>query len=152
MVNLPLIDRKPAVQILAQEGDDSLDPVLWGLEEEQIPAQVEIASDGDAEALAFRAAHMSALNVGIGLDAGRHKAALHHRDLPAGRPLFKLEGAAMGSAALRRLGLNAARLAKGDPLSFAESEAATPTRPDAGGSPDLVERIVRDVLDQLLKR
>lgn len=147
----PLPERKPAVQILARGAAARLDPVLWGLEEEGIPALVGDAGRvEDAEALAFEAARMSALNVGIGLDAAA--AVLYHRDLPAGRPLFRLDGARLTPPALRRLGLNAARLVKGDPLEL--GAVAAPASVAAGGQDpqDLIERIVREVVDQLLKR
>src|SRR5512146_2220063 len=108
---------RPAVCVLmARAGSVELQPVLWGLEEEGIPVDVQAISTGEAIAIAKEAAHMSPLNVGIGVDGTKQEIALHHRDLPADQPLFVLKVQEVGSRELRRMGINAARLVKGEPL------------------------------------
>jgi Dehydratase medium subunit len=86
------------------------------------------------------------LNVGIGVSEARRAVALHHRDLPASQPLFVLGATDLAPTPLRRLGANAARLVKGDPLAVGDHETtgsgdvARDLRP-IEISPDLVERI-----------
>src|SRR5580704_9880798 len=109
--------RRPSVRVLtAQAGKIDLQPILWGLEEEGIPVEVQDVPQGKAVPLAKEAAHMSPLNVGIGLNGAEGTLALHHRDLPADQPLFAVRLREASVHELRRLGLNAARLVKGDPL------------------------------------
>ncbi len=120
MVNEKSLDRsaKPAVQMFVQEPfpDDIIQSVLWGLEEEGIPAEIHISNHENAIKLGKQAANYSPLNVGIGLNDKEKKIVLHHRDLPEDKPLFSLQGEAMQADALRRMGANAARLVKGNPL------------------------------------
>lgn len=109
---------KPAVLIFT--GNDTplecLQPILWGLEEEGVPVSVQHVSTGTAGQRAWQAARRSPLNVGLGLDCGSRIAALHHKDLPASEPLLTISEAELKPERLRRLGANAAKLAKGDPL------------------------------------
>lgn len=91
-------------------------PILWGLEEEGVPAELYEVARGEAEALAKEAAERSPLNVGIGINLNNLMISLHHRNLPLERPLFTLRGADLQPAPLRVLGKNAARLVKGEPL------------------------------------
>jgi len=111
---------RPAVWILVGEPvpEKSMECILWGLEEEGIPAEIREAQAGPIEVIAKQAADGSRLNVGIGIDGNKQVIALHHRDLPVEKPLFLLEAENFQSAQLRRLGANAARLAKGNPLLF----------------------------------
>ena len=67
--------------IACEAGEREIQPILWGLEEEGIPAEVEKAASGEAVVLAKQAAHMSALNVGIAVDGVQGEIVLHHRDL-----------------------------------------------------------------------
>jgi len=84
-------DRRPTVRIVACHASErDLQPILWGLEEEGIPAEVEIALDGDAATLAKQAAQpifAECWNC-TGRDQGRDRA--HHRDLEGESPLFRL--------------------------------------------------------------
>ena len=65
----PLFDRRPAVQVATfQASPRELQPILWGMEEENIPAEICELSAGDAMDLAHQAAHMSSLNVGVGVN------------------------------------------------------------------------------------
>jgi hypothetical protein len=92
--------------------------ILLGLEEEGIPAEIQDLETGTAKSIGKRAAQNSQLNVGIGLDGPAKIVVLHHRDLPEGKPLFLYQQDAFQARAFRRLGANAARLAKGNPLIF----------------------------------
>jgi hypothetical protein len=149
------VDRRPTVRILTGGfNGQKLEPILWGLEEEGIPADIQNSPEDGAVELAKQAAHMSPLNVGIGINGTEGKTVLHHRDLPGDRPLFALETNIATFAQLRLLGTNAARLVKGEPLLFdceqfssGEDNLATSVYDDA-----LVERIVLDILATLPKR
>jgi hypothetical protein len=112
------IERQPVVIILAVKPAPAatIAPILWGLEEEGVPAELYEVADGEAAALAKEAADRSPLNVGIGVNLNNLMVSLHHRNLPRERPLFTLRGAELQPAPLRVLGKNAARLVKGDPL------------------------------------
>ncbi|MFH1138251.1 MAG: glycerol dehydratase reactivase beta/small subunit family protein [Pseudomonadota bacterium] len=113
-------DDQPAVEIRLDVDmpDELLDPLLCGLEEEGVPAVIGLAA-GQASAvqLAKAAADSSKVNVGLGINRTEGLVVLHHHDLAPDRPLqvHPLEG---DPAGLRRLGANAGRLVKGDPLLF----------------------------------
>lgn len=112
------MNSRPAIMILRVQSvmTDRMDPLLWGIEEEGVPFEVQAVTTAESVAeLAKRAALNSALNVGIAVDE-RGEIALHHRDLPVGTPLFSLSGALGDPVKLRRLGVNAGRLAKVQPL------------------------------------
>jgi hypothetical protein len=115
---LARVERKPAVIILAVKPTpaETIAPILWGLEEEGVPAELHEVAGGEAEALAKEAADRSPLNVGIGINLNKLMVSLHHRNLPLERPLFTLRSAELHPAPLRMLGKNAARLVKGEPL------------------------------------
>ncbi len=112
------IERKPVVVILAVKPApaETVAPILWGLEEEGVPAELYEVAEGEAEALAKEAAERSPLNVGIGINLNNLMVSLHHRNLPLEQPLFTLRSADLQPAPLRVLGKNAARLVKGEPL------------------------------------
>jgi len=87
------------------------------LEEEGIPYRLLEKTDENAELLGRSASKGSPLNVGIGVNSSERRVVLHHRDLADGTPLFSLSEDDYGSPELlRRLGSNAGRLVKGDPL------------------------------------
>ncbi|PSH03083.1 MAG: hypothetical protein CXZ00_14065 [Acidobacteria bacterium] len=158
-------ERKPTVRVIAcQIGERELSPILWGLEEEGIPSEVQSVSGGEAVALARQAAQMSALNVGVALHGGEGKAVLHHRDLAEGAPLFTLPLQGVESFRLRLLGMNAARLVKGEPLLFGEEPVTAASADDPPevaferqacglrpGSEELLEVVVRTVIELLGK-
>jgi len=83
--------------------------ILLGLEEEGVPVVVR-EGNGDAEELGHRAARLSPLEVGIGLDS-QGKAVIHHRKLRRHQPLFTVHLNLRPEAA-RTVGTNAARLVK----------------------------------------
>ena len=131
-------DMRPSVLIIKvpSAADDVINEILFGIEEEGVPAEVsndrsglereprgETGLPNDrisphdsalATNLAKLAADASALDVGIG--ASSSEVAVHHRDLPSEKPLFLLRVEELTLATLRALGANAARLVKGNPL------------------------------------
>jgi len=109
---------RPAVLILRAQSVESnrIEPLLWGIEEEGVPYEVRgVVTDEPAAELAKEAAQNSALNVGIAINEVG-EIVLHHRDLPVGMPLFAFSARVPPPQQLRRLGTNAGRLAKGQPL------------------------------------
>jgi hypothetical protein len=146
---------KPAVLIFAVPPlpEETVAPILWGLEEEGIPVEVREAEPGSAESLAKTAADASVLHVGIGIRGGIGGVVLHHRDLPADQPLVRLGAAECTAGSLRRLGANAARLVKGDPLRF-EAEGNPGDGVDGLTGPfgdNVVELIARIVIETLAR-
>lgn len=156
--NASLSERhRPTICVLVIRGATvDLQPVFWGMEEEGIPYDVQECASGEAVAVAKEAAHIAPLNVGIGVDGGRGRIVLHHRDLPADQPLFVLNLREAGKKELRRLGVNAARLVKSEPLVLsAEREvesvpARSVDKPEAA-SDELVQEIVSRILAELVK-
>ena len=150
--------RKPAVIVLAVRGRSvDLQPVFWGMEEEGIPFEVQECSAGESVGVAKEAAHMSPLNVGIGVDGARGMIVLHHRDLPADQPLFVLNLREAGARELRRLGINAARLVKSEPLvlgdepDLRQGSSASHRDPIENVSDEVVEQMVQRILAELVK-
>jgi hypothetical protein len=148
--------RRPSVRVLAlQVRSVDLRPVFWGLEEEGIPVEVHEVSQGKAVSLAKEAAHMSPLNVGIGVNGIEGILALHHRDLPAEQPLFVVSLRDVPMQQLRCLGINAARLVQGEPLVLQDEavfDDQAKDSPDVSAvSNELVEQIVQSVLAELAK-
>lgn len=119
-----------------------IQPILWGLEEEGIPADFRQSPTEGAESLAKLAADGSPLNVGIGIDEAEKGVALHHRDLPRGKPLFLLTAADLTPPRLRRLGANAARLVKGEPLLLQDERPLSP-------EVNLTTQLPQEVLDEI---
>ncbi len=115
---------------------ESIQPVLWGLEEEGIPYKINEVSDGPMTGFAKQAADSSPLRVGIGI-SGTGEVVLHHHDLPTGSPLFRLSTKPWHPVQLRRMGINAARLVKGQPLVIGIPEEETE---------ELIRLIVTEVL------
>jgi len=156
-LSLTAEDRRPTVRIITcQAGERELQPILWGLEEEGIPVEVENVSSGEAVVLAKQAAHMSALNVGIALDGIKGEIVLHHRDLAGECPLFTVALQGVSKMKLRTLGANAARLVKGEPLIFledlpAEETIESPAAATEMNSNQVLDLIVRTVLELLAK-
>jgi hypothetical protein len=149
--------RRPAVCVLAMSARNvDLEPIFWGLEEEGIPVEVHEAERGRAVALAKEAAQMSPLNVGICVSGTEQTIVMHHRDLPADQPLFVISLLQAAAKDLRRLGINAARLVKNEPLVLkddpvADAPAKSPRRQPAAVSDEMIERIVQAVLAELAK-
>lgn len=147
---------RPAVLILTagSAAEATTSSVLWGLEEEGIPSELRQVASGEAEHLAKQAADASRLGVGVGVQESEGRVVLHHRDLPAGRPLFTLSSGDIQSAKLRVLGMNAARLVKGEPLVFNDPAAGCGKAKHSdpylsSDAQQLIEVVVRIVLELL---
>lgn len=149
--------RRPAVQVFTVQAKGiDLQPVFWGLEEEGIPYEVQEAPHGGAVAVAKEAAQMSPLNVGIAVSGSEQTIVLHHRDLPAGQPLFVVSLRQAAAKELRRLGINAARLVKTEPLVLKDDPVADPPAKARRAQPavvsdDMVKRIAAAVVAELAK-
>ena len=111
---------RPAVLVYRDRRSPSavLREVCAGVEEDGVPTEVADAPDeldaADATALAHRAAQVSRLEVGIGLDASG-AVTVHHGKLPAGSPPL-VTGFDAGPPEWRRAGRSGARIVKGLPL------------------------------------
>lgn len=151
--------RKPAVSIVVVPPvpGEIIEHVVWGLEEEGIPYEIGKIASGVTGVIAKQAADGSPLNVGIGINGAEGKAVLHHRDLPKDKPLFSVGFMdAQAPVRLRILGINAARLVKGEPLVF---DIEPLLNAYARGSPDssstkqddlvkIVTKVVMELLDK----
>jgi hypothetical protein len=142
---------QPAVWIVKARSAaaESFQSVLWGLEEEGIPYQVREAGDGPPVALAKQAADSSPLNVGISI-GGRGEVILHHQDLPEEAPLFEVSSGRGRLLRLRHLGINAARLVKGQPLILGDEKDSNAEFEDSPADSrdeltDLVDRILNEM-------
>jgi hypothetical protein len=125
----PLDTARPVVNLITsgETAAARLPAICLGLEEEGIPWRQRSMNAGtDLTAMAKQAADLSRLNVGLAI--GADTVVLHHRDLSRSTPLFTLSGPALTAQGLRRLGANAARLVKGNPLLF--DEPSQPTESD----------------------
>jgi hypothetical protein len=118
-------ETKPVVRIVTTvpSPEKEIGYILWGLEEEEIPAEIEEVEENSLKILAKQAADGSKLNVGIGISGTNKMAVLHHRDLPVDKPLFSMAADKFDMTQLRLLGANAARLVKGNPLLFHSEQA-----------------------------
>lgn len=144
---------KPAVWIVKARSAsaESFQPVLWGLEEEGVPFEVQEVSDGPLAELAKRAADSSPLNVGISV-GGRGEVILHHQNLPVETPLFNVSTGVGRLVRLRHLGINAARLVKGQPLVLADEGTSIASKADSPGDyRDELADLVNLVLNEMQK-
>jgi hypothetical protein len=89
-----------------------LQPLLNGIEEEQIPSSMQDIAVSDIVSRAYQAALSSRLSVGIAYD--NHRYVIHYKNLPEHEPLFDVT--IDDASKLRMLGANAARLVKGIPF------------------------------------
>ena len=91
--------RGPAVQCADHAGPASRSATgfLGHWKKKVFRSRLRKSSPAEAVALAKEAAHMSPLNVGIGVDGAKGTLALHHRDLPADHPLFVFKLREVGS-------------------------------------------------------
>ena len=149
------MDQRPAVWffVLQPVPDETIMPIFWGLEEEGIPAEVREAPTGSTKILAKQAADGSPLNVGIGINGTEGEVVLHHRDLPNDAPLSSLGAMDLNPMALRILGVNAARLVKGEPLVFqnrsvADTDVQNPNQSAQGQLEELIARVLTEMLDE----
>ncbi len=162
---LELIANKPLVPVImvGQVTRPVMDALLWGLEEEGIPAMETNLPEGNIQQQTWEIARQSRLNVAIGAGQLEQQVILHHRDLATDQPLFTESLSGQEIRVYRRLGANAARLIKGNPLVFPEDDAemmeplpvqtrapaSTPQQP-VEPTEELVTRIVVEIVQQLL--
>lgn len=99
------------------ELDERLSNILWGIEEEEIPIILEKFDEDDAKKLGYDGARTSKLQVGIGI--GKDEVTLYHEKLTLEKPLFKYSIDSDANI-LRALGVNGARLIKGNPFIIPE--------------------------------
>ncbi len=109
---------KPTIMVYVSESlkdHTALDMILYGAEEEGIPYEVETKPSNDAFQLAYDASRASVLTIGIGVSADT--GVVQNSKLVKEKPVdsAKLNE---GENSLRRLGCNAARMAKRVPLRF----------------------------------
>jgi len=141
---------QPAVWIVTAPSVSaaSFQPLLWGLEEEGVPYEVRAGDDGPPAALAKQAADRSALNVGICV-GGRGEVILHHQDLPEETPLFEVAPGQGRRIRLLHLGINAARLVKGQPLILGDGDSNKGAVNYPADSRDELADLVERILDEM---
>ncbi|MBC2155918.1 glycerol dehydratase reactivase beta/small subunit family protein [Listeria innocua] len=113
---IPVVN-KPAIYFHADQSanPDCIKQVLFGIEEEGIPCELEIMPLKDEVQAAFRASASSPLLVGITLK--NDHLVIHYRNLPPDQPLFsEYRFYAATLEKQRNMGMNAARLVKGVPF------------------------------------
>lgn len=99
------------------EINDRLSNILWGVEEEEIPFILQSFDEDDAKVLGYNGAKESKLQVGIGI--GTKEITLYHEKLELDKPLFRYS-IDSNTNILRALGVNGARLIKGNPFIIPE--------------------------------
>ncbi|WP_051309593.1 glycerol dehydratase reactivase beta/small subunit family protein [Desulfogranum japonicum] len=158
-----LISQKPLVPVVmvGRIERSVVEALLWGLEEEGIPALETSLATGNIQQHTWEIARQSRLNVAIGAGHGEQQVILHHRDLPTAEPLFTELLGGQDMLIYRRLGANAARLIKGNPLVFPEDDVdvepqvqkqeQTPAAPRRiEPTEELVTRIIMEIVRQVL--
>lgn len=90
----------------------ALEPMLNGIEEEQIPFQILDMEGDSAVERAYNASVASRLSVGVGFDDTH--IIVHYKNLKPESPLFDV--VITDAASIRKVGANAARLVKGVPF------------------------------------
>lgn len=97
--------------------DQKLSNILWGIEEEEIPYILVPKDENDTNILGYEASRESKLGVGIGIS--EKEVTLYQEKLEKDRPLFKYNVDSDVSI-LRAVGVNGARLIKGNPFIIPE--------------------------------
>ncbi|MBC2249217.1 glycerol dehydratase [Listeria sp. FSL L7-0123] len=113
---IPVVS-KPAIYFHADKNadPDCIKQVLFGIEEEGIPCELEMMPLKEEVQAAFRASASSPLLVGITLK--NDHLVIHYRNLPPDKPLFsEYRFCAASLEKQRNMGMNAARLVKGVPF------------------------------------
>lgn len=94
-----------------------LSNILWGIEEEEIPYILIQSEDTDAKIMGSTASKSSKLGVGIGI--GEKEVTLYQEKLEMDKPLFRYD-LDSDENILRAVGVNGARLIKGNPFIIPE--------------------------------
>ncbi len=142
--------QQPAVWIFRSRSvaADAFQPLLWGMEEEGIPFEIRETGEGPVRDLAKQAADGSPLNVGIAI--GGNEIVLHHTDLAT--PLFSLTTRPWPPFELRRMGINGARLVKGQPLVLENRGITAAPVPHPVRDPrEVSESLIHLILDELFR-
>ena len=129
----------------------SYNQLLWGIEEEGLPYNIESKLLENSIELGYSAAEDSKLNVGIGIGKDGN-IIVHYQKLNKEEPLFSLN-IKDEHHNLRKLGANAARLIKGIPFkSFSDDteidEKENGNKDDSDNYVD-IEMIVKKVMESL---
>ena len=90
-----------------------LEEILFGIEEEGLPWIITVSEEKDSKILGDIASESSKLGVGIGI--GIDGITLHHDKLEKYKPLFTCPLSSTVET-FRTLGMNSARLIKGEPF------------------------------------
>lgn len=147
-----LLETKDALSVVIVHGpaaDDKLiEQITLGLEEEGIPAFPVVARGASLE-LANHGAAASTLGVGIGVDDLGSLALTHFR-MPADIPVFQIPATTAGVRA-RTLGINAARLVKGDPFELWDGEQPPVKEPEPPSWESLTRAELPGANDTLIK-
>lgn len=108
-------DQIPRVFVwcIGDEIPDWVEYIEHGLEEEGVSWAVQSGYEGEGVPVAYDAAVSSPLKIGVSVTPAQ-RVVVHHKQLPDDDPVFDVAGATTDTA--RKLGSNAARLAKGSPL------------------------------------
>jgi len=107
--------KKPAIKVFATKASEGfLKEVLAGIEEEGVLYEVEITEYGSSRELSTKAANLSLLETGIGID--EEFASITICKLPENNPLESYS--CLNNVQLRLAGSNAARIIKGMPLKY----------------------------------
>lgn len=101
------------VRCIGDREPDLVQYIEHGIEEEGVSWAVQPGYDDDSVAVAHGAAMDSKLKIGVGVTPDA-RVIVHHKQLPSDDPLFDIAEPTTEDA--RRLGSNAARLAKRMPL------------------------------------
>lgn len=94
-----------------------LSNILWGIEEEEIPYILIQSEDTDAKIMGSTASKSSKLGVGIGIR--EKEVTLYQEKLEMDKPLFRYD-LDSDENILRAVGVNGARLIKGNPFIIPE--------------------------------
>jgi hypothetical protein len=103
----------PVIKVVSYVSEYTLAPLLYGMEEEEIPFEIiDLDSGYDLCQAAYQASIQSSLSVGLAIDSSH--AILHYKNLPKNEPLFEVD--IQDVLEVMKLGTNAARLVKGIPF------------------------------------
>lgn len=95
--------------------EESIKFLLYGIEEEGIPYEVQVVEASDAVTAAYQSAITSSLITGVGCDG--QKVVLHYKNLDPSEPYLVIERyQTKPKEQLKAFGSNCARLVKGVPF------------------------------------
>ncbi|MFZ5967682.1 MAG: glycerol dehydratase reactivase beta/small subunit family protein [Bacillota bacterium] len=146
---------KPSIHIYYHRNITDLSAfqeILWGIEEEGIPYDLQAKDHHDVQQLAYDACEASPLGVGFGIDD--KTVVLHYVKLKKDRPLYQM-GMDAAFGLMRILGVNGARLVKGIPfkdLEEEEDDGEMKAHQDIFHDPKLLEETVRAVVESVMAR